>query len=112
MLTFTRHEGRAFAPAPESLTEQFFLGPGHAFAKLLTEHGNPPQMYEFDWSPPESPFGACHCIELPFVFGTIAAWRNAPMLAGATATELARLVDDVQARWISFIHQGHNSTRR
>jgi hypothetical protein len=34
------------------------------------------------------------------------------MLAGATATELARLVDDVQARWISFIHQGHNSTRR
>jgi hypothetical protein len=32
---------------------------------------------------PDSPFGACHCIELPFAIGTDAAWAGAPMLAGA-----------------------------
>jgi para-nitrobenzyl esterase len=31
-------------------------------------------------------------------------FADAPMLAGAAPQELARLVDDVQHRWISFVH--------
>ena len=104
MLTFTREEGQAFAPDADELTERFFHAPGRRFADLLTQQGNPPEWYEFGWSPPGSPFGACHCIELPFVFGTLDAWRDAPMLAGADPGELAGLVDDVQNRWISFVH--------
>jgi para-nitrobenzyl esterase len=110
MLTFTRHEGRAFSPDADSLTERFFVGPGRGFAELLARQGNPPLWYEFGWSPAGSPFGACHCIELPFVFGTLAAWRDASMLADAAPGELARLVDDVQSRWISFVHERQNST--
>jgi para-nitrobenzyl esterase len=103
MLTFTRHEGRAFDPHSDALTEQYFVGPGRELAEALARQGNPPEWYEFAWSPPGSPFGACHCIELPFVFGTLDAWRHAPMLAGADPDELAGLVDDVQSRWISFV---------
>lgn len=104
MLTFTAEEARAFTPDSNAETERFFLGPGRVFAELLAKHGNQPVWYEFGWAPAASPFGACHCIELPFVFGTLDAWRGAPMLAGATSDELARLVDDVQTRWISFVH--------
>ena len=40
-------------------------------------------VYRFDWS--AGPFGACHCIDLPFLLGTDEAWANAPMLGGSTA---------------------------
>lgn len=62
--------------------------------------------YRFDWQPAGSPFGACHCIELPFVFGNPAAWREAPMLAGQ---QPAGLVDAVQAAWIAFVRSGDPS---
>jgi carboxylesterase type B len=31
---------------------------------------------------PDNPFGACHCIDLPFTFDTFPSWPDAPMLAG------------------------------
>jgi para-nitrobenzyl esterase len=37
-------------------------------------------VYEFDWR--SGPFGACHCIDLPFLLGERAAWTGSPMLAG------------------------------
>jgi para-nitrobenzyl esterase len=70
---------------------------------MLAEQGNPADRCAFEWAPPGSPFGACHCIDLPFVFGTLDAWREAPMLAGASRPELDRLVSEVQFRWLSFI---------
>jgi para-nitrobenzyl esterase len=39
-------------------------------------------MHRFDWSAAASGFGACHCVELPFVFGTLDAFERAPMLGG------------------------------
>ncbi|NUS16949.1 MAG: carboxylesterase family protein [Streptomyces sp.] len=74
--------------------------------------------YRFDWAPPGSPLGACHCIELPFVFGVgeepagggdggrESAWRAAPMLAGADPADLRRLTAVVQRAWSDFVHTG------
>ncbi|GAA0267650.1 carboxylesterase family protein [Actinomadura nitritigenes] len=96
----TRDEARAFFPgAPAEATARLFgagalLQAGRSFA------------FRFDWSPPGSPFGACHCVELPFVFGGPDAWRAAPMLAGADPADLRRLTDEVQNAWIGFVHTG------
>ncbi|MFD1936601.1 hypothetical protein ACFSKW_34525 [Nonomuraea mangrovi] len=50
-----------------------------------------------------SPYGACHCIELPFVFGDPAPWRQAPMLGGEMPDAL---VAEVQRAWSGFVHHG------
>lgn len=47
--------------------------------------------YVFAWQSPTPGIGACHCIELPFVFGNLDTWAVAPMLKGADPHELAGL---------------------
>ena len=50
------------------------------------------------------PFGACHCAELPFVFGTLDAFASAPMLDSLHTDDARRLSDDLQTTWLDFIH--------
>jgi para-nitrobenzyl esterase len=66
-------------------------------------------VYRFDWSPAGSPAGACHCIELPFVFGTWEAWTGAQMLAGSDPAEVTALTRRLQSAWIAFAHTGDPS---
>ncbi|MGI5340903.1 carboxylesterase/lipase family protein [Streptomyces sp. CA-181903] len=87
-------------------TEHFFRAPAERLAGLLADAGNPAWVYRFDYAPEGSPFGACHCIELPFVFGELDAWPDAPMLRGADPEETAALVDRVQGHWIAFVRDG------
>ncbi|MEV4676227.1 carboxylesterase family protein [Actinomadura sp. NPDC049382] len=84
-------------------TEQLFDEPTRRLARALTEHGAVPWLYRFDWHPPQSPYGACHCIELPFTLGSAAAWRDAPMLAGERP---AGLVERVRRAWTGFVREG------
>jgi para-nitrobenzyl esterase len=99
----TRDEAWAFFPgAPADLTGRLF-GDG---SLQLARHGRSAFAFRFDWSPPGSSFGACHCIELPFVFGDLDAWRAAPMLAGADPADLRQLTEEVQRAWTGFVHAG------
>jgi para-nitrobenzyl esterase len=99
----TRDEAWAFFPgAPPEPTERLFTeGSMRLAAAARAAH-----VYRFDWCPDGSPYGACHCIELPFVFGRLAAWREAPMLAGADPEVMRRLVGEVQTAWAAFVHGG------
>jgi para-nitrobenzyl esterase len=99
----TRDEAWAFFPgAPADLTGRLF-GDG---SLRLARQARSAFAFRFDWSPPGSPFGACHCIELPFVFGDLGAWRASPMLAGADAADVRRLMEEVQHAWTGFVHTG------
>ncbi|QFG22696.1 carboxylesterase family protein [Actinomadura sp. WMMB 499] len=89
--------------AVDMSTDHMFREPLARLARSLTEHGAPPWEYRFDWHPAGGPFGACHCIELPFVLGTAAAWRDAPMLAGERP---AALVDRTRRAWAGFVRDG------
>lgn len=106
MIGTTRDEAAAFAPGEPALvravTERLFAGPARRLALLLARR-NAPWVYRFDWSPPGSPFGACHCLELPFLFGNSAAWQHAPMLSGRHP---ARLTDRVTGAWARFVREG------
>ncbi|WP_330256815.1 carboxylesterase family protein [Nocardia sp. NBC_00565] len=103
----THDEAAAFFPddrtTAEAITVQMFTEPTRRLARLLTAHAAPPWLYSFDWYPADSPFRACHCIELPFVLGNSAAWRHAPMLRGQHPSDL---VDEVRDSWIGFARTG------
>ncbi|GAA5063316.1 carboxylesterase/lipase family protein [Nocardia callitridis] len=106
MIGSNRDEGTAFAPnnpdAARAVTEEMFTAPTHQLARLVGEKQQP-WLYRFDWAPAESPLGACHCLELPFVFGNAAAWRDAPMLAGRHPTDLTTRV---MRAWGGFVRDG------
>jgi para-nitrobenzyl esterase len=88
------------------LTDAFFASAAFRFAEQSSECGGDVFVYRFDWSPPGSVFGACHCIDLPFVFNKLEKW-NAPMLAGGDRDTMQSLADQLQASWISFARTGH-----
>jgi len=72
--------------------------------------------YEFRWpSPALGGFGACHCLDLPFVFDNLDAhWVET--VAGAETPQ--GLADNMHAAWVSFVSRGdpgwaaYNSDRR
>ncbi|WP_214322802.1 carboxylesterase family protein [Nonomuraea sediminis] len=102
----TRDEAAAFfdlSEASERITDTMFVDPMLRLTRLRAERGNPVWLYRFDWHPAGSPYGACHCIELAFVFGDPAAWRQAPMLRGEMPPSL---VAEVQRAWSLFVHGG------
>ncbi|MFI7004787.1 carboxylesterase/lipase family protein [Nocardia sp. NPDC050175] len=107
LLGTTRDEAAAFFSddwdAMEQATEQGFGGPTRRLGVALSERGVAPWLYRFDWQPEGSPFGACHCLELPFLLGTAAAWQDAPMLQGERPQPL---VDEMRRSWISFVRDG------
>lgn len=62
-------------------------------------------VYEFSWNPPTfgGNLGACHTLEVPFVFDTLAdPWGRE--LRGADAPQ--RLADAMHGAWVSFIRTG------
>ncbi len=87
-------------------TDHLFLFPSLAFADAVAEAGAEAWVYEFRWSPTGSKFKACHCIELPFVFGNFAAWADAAMLAGGNQVEMAALSTAIRNAWCEFAESG------
>ena len=76
------------------------------FADAINARGGNAYVYLFDWAPPASRFRSCHNIELPFVFGTLDAWHDSPMLAGGDAVQMADLSAAMRRSWIAFVRDG------
>jgi len=87
-------------------TEEIYFRPSMQLAERIAAQGNSVHAYIFDWAPPASHFKSCHCIELPFVFGTLRAWTNAPMLAAGDAAQMADLSTAMRRAWIGFVRGG------
>ncbi|BCH30488.1 carboxylic ester hydrolase [Mesorhizobium sp. L-8-10] len=88
------------------MTDAVFAGPSLAVAHAQVEEGRSPYVYRFDWQSPTPDIKACHCIELPFLFGNLGTWREAPMLAGADMRELADLSRVFQGALAAFARSG------
>ena len=88
------------------VTEETFLRPAMELARTVARRGGKAYAYVFDWGAPASRFRACHCIELPFVFGTFHAWAGAPMLAGGDTGQMADLSAAMRQAWIAFVRTG------
>ncbi|GAA1850131.1 carboxylesterase family protein [Pseudonocardia ailaonensis] len=87
----------------EALTELVFAGPARRLAAALpgTTH-----VYEFGYR--SSAFGgrlgACHGVELPFVFGTLERCSGPTALAGEDPPEA--LAREATAAWVAFARTG------
>ncbi len=87
----------------EALHDLVFRWPARQFAAA---HNGRTHMYEFDWRSPAcgGELGACHGIELPFVFDTLACATGQSGLAGEAPPQA--LADRVHKLWIQFATDG------
>jgi len=104
-----RPGGGAMDLLADLATDETFVAPAMRLASAIAQRGGTAYRYAFDWAPPGSRFRACHCIDLPFVFGTFDAWSNAAMLAGGDVGQMAALSAAMQRAWIAFVRDGDPS---
>jgi para-nitrobenzyl esterase len=100
--------GRSGVKPGEALTlamsDLVFRWPARQFAAA---HQGATWMYEFDWHSPAcgGELGACHGIELPFVFQTLETVTGGEGLAG-TAPPPSALASTVHRTWAQFARDG------
>ncbi|MDX8032746.1 carboxylesterase family protein [Lentzea sp. BCCO 10_0856] len=86
-----------------TVTELVFAEPARRFAADWTAAGGQAATYNFKGKPPGAPLGACHCMELPYLFDPD-AWASAGMLAGQEPDpELAKVM---RRTWTEFARNG------
>jgi para-nitrobenzyl esterase len=90
----------------EAMTAESYFGPTEALADALSTAGVKLFGYVFDWAPPGSRYRACHCIDLPFLFGNFGMWPGAGMLEGGDAGEMEALSAMARRALITFVHDG------
>jgi para-nitrobenzyl esterase len=87
-------------------SDRIFHYPARRLADLHSAHTSQTYAYLFNWSGrfPLSRLGACHGIEIPFVFGTL---RDGPLRAllgvSRSARDLSRVMQDA---WLAFARTG------
>jgi para-nitrobenzyl esterase len=91
-----RRPGDAFT---EALHDLVFRLPARRYAQA---HQGRTHFYEFDWRSPAcgGELGACHGLELPFVFDTLATCTGANGIAGTAPPQA--LADRIHRLWVDF----------
>jgi para-nitrobenzyl esterase len=92
----------AVAELVAGVTEGVFAAPARSLAQRWRSAGGRAVTFQVDAAPAGAPFGACHCIDLPHLFGT--DWSDAPMLAGAEPDAAAGAA--IRAAWATFARVG------
>lgn len=82
-------------------TDGVFNWPTIHLADAQRAHGAA-YLYEFAWQSPLPGLGACHALELPFVFDTLST-AVSPLFGTEPPQELA---DRMHAAWVSFVTTG------
>ncbi|MCW5771367.1 MAG: carboxylesterase/lipase family protein [Rhodospirillaceae bacterium] len=93
-------------------TDGIFRLPSLRFAEAQTRQRGTAYLYRFDWVPTaDAPYGAAHCIELPFMFDNLPDWDAAPlppaMLAGGDRPAMQRLAASMRQAWVAFATSGN-----
>ena len=87
-------------------SDRTFRTPAMRLAELQRTHQPNTYTYLFTWPSPfmEGLLGACHALELPFVFGTF----SDPMMGRFAGTGPAadQLSEHIQEAWLTFAHSG------
>ncbi|MEU0880370.1 carboxylesterase family protein [Lentzea sp. NPDC005914] len=87
----------------EVVTELVFAGPARQLAEDWTKAGGQAATFNFKFKPEGAPLGACHCMELPFLFDP-GGWTGAGMLAGQEPD--ADVAKTVRGIWAGFARNG------
>ena len=95
-----RKAGHVFTEAMHDLV---FRWPARRYAE---EHQGRTYFYDFDWKSPAcgGELGACHGLELPFVFKTLPTGTGPKGFAGEAPPQ--ELADRIHALWVQFATDG------
>jgi para-nitrobenzyl esterase len=87
-------------------TDRVFRLPAVDLADRQAAAGGDTFVYRFDWAPGLAPrrVGACHAMEIPFVFGTLRSPLLRPLIGLDPRT--LRLSDDIMDAWLAFARTG------
>ncbi|MEE9607611.1 MAG: carboxylesterase/lipase family protein [Myxococcota bacterium] len=106
-------EGRA-SVEPRALwfaiqTDRWFRHPAMRLAELHAQRQEQTYAYLFTWESPAlgGALGACHALEIPFVFGCTEAEALAPIVGNGPAA--ASLSGRMQDAWLAFARSGDPS---
>ena len=85
--------------------------PAMRLATLQSAHQAQTYTYLFTWPSPSwgGALGACHALELPFVFGTLDDSRLVRDFAGTAQPGARELAERMQDAWLRFAHTGDPS---
>jgi para-nitrobenzyl esterase len=85
------------------ITDKFFRLPALAVAEARTSGAAPTYVYEFAWRSPVGDLGACHSLEIPFVFDNLSASGAGLVLGEDRPQDLA---SQMHTAWIRFARDG------
>ena len=88
------------------VTDWFYRIPAIRLAEAQVKNNSNAFMYEFAWRSPQynGTLGACHAVEIAFVFDTLEQEGNEPLLGANPPQQLA---DTMHKAWVSFISTGN-----
>jgi para-nitrobenzyl esterase len=94
------------------MTWAVFEKPSRKIADGHSTSGGKAYLYRFEWRPtPTARYGACHCIELPFMFDNLDHWpRDCAMMAGHDPASYRALATAMRDAWAAFARSGDPST--
>ncbi|GGF25968.1 carboxylesterase family protein [Williamsia phyllosphaerae] len=102
-LTRAGFPGRAvYRLVVRRVTHAVFGRSAHGLAARWTDAGGAAAQYVFGWAPRTGLLGACHSIELPFLFS--GSWSDALMLGGQDPDP--RLAARMRRTWATFVRDG------
>lgn len=84
-------------------TNLIWKWPALQLCRKVEQAGGRAATFCFEWSPPGSPFQACHCIDMPFYVGDWSVWSRSPMCQGPGAQQVfERVGGEVKDLWVAF----------
>jgi para-nitrobenzyl esterase len=90
--------------------KKVFEKPTEHLLDAMQKTGSKVYLYSFAWQSPKALLGAPHCIDLPFMFGNLDDWADAPMLEGADTEKLHQLSQRLQSAVLRFVKNGNPSS--
>jgi para-nitrobenzyl esterase len=87
------------------VTDWYYRIPAIRLAEAQVKHNGATYMYEFAWRSPgfAGRLGACHALELPFVFNTLDIGKMEALVGDHPPQQIA---DVMHSAWVNFITRG------
>jgi para-nitrobenzyl esterase len=87
------------------VTDWFFAVPSVRHAEAREKGGGATWVYRFDRPGPEDnhSYGACHAVEIPFVFDNIGLDQTKPLIGDTPSQAVA---DAAHSAWVAFVTSG------
>jgi carboxylesterase type B len=89
-------------------TDHVFRIPAVRLAERQSGLGNAVYMYRFDWATPVfgGQLGACHALEIPFVFDNLDA-AGSDVFTGPASPEMREMARTMHTAWHTFARHGN-----